>query len=60
MSEKYYIVTELELQELVAAGNSRDDEWFDQIFDACRARLLPEWAAHFTVADHYGHPEYKR
>lgn len=38
MSEKYYVVSDRELQELSAAASSGNDNWHDKSYDACRAR----------------------
>lgn len=61
MSEKYYVVSESELERLYSAGlsdgmESGSDGWLEagdaeieQAEAACRAREVPEWATHFAV-----------
>lgn len=67
MSEKYYVVSESELETLIMSTAdtvraSCNDEYrklekceklADQAEAACRAREVPEWATHFCKLDYY-------
>jgi hypothetical protein len=50
MSEKYYVVSESELVALHIY--ICDNETADEVYTACRARPVPEWATKFTNADY--------
>ena len=58
MSEKYYMVSEEELNELKMAATidgycySDDTKEVDKALDACRVRPVPEWATHFAYEVH--------
>lgn len=60
MSEKYYVVSESELERLKSAAanealtdSMRWDTADDELYEAeaaCRVRFVPEWATHFARA----------
>lgn len=63
MTERYYVVSESELERLTRAAvvealvdslrwGKEDQELYDAEA-ACRARPVPEWATHFVDANNY-------
>ena len=53
MSEKYYVVSESELEGLLAAAYADGVDGSTNVaethLDACRAREVPAWATHFAA-----------